>query len=325
VWLVSKSNTRYRKIASTEFLPIFSKVRQDGTVWLIPEIIWANLLSPNLYEAIKLKVKGSTGSRQRIKPHQLLEEFVPVPPLAAQNKLAKKLQLTYLQSNNLERNLQKNSDKIKLLGAAFLDEVFQKFRNKCELKDLSKIVKPIGGATPSKANSKYWGGDIPWVSPKDMKIFEITDSEDHITKEAVEKSKVNIIPQNSIIVVFRSGILAHSFPVSINRVVITTNQDIKSLIPIGDVIPEFLAYFLKSQEKTILNKCSKFGATVHSIDSDRFFSFQIPIPKMEEQRSCISKIEKFKKLHKELSDIHRVMQNTMKSLVPSIIQKLLNG
>ena len=41
-----------------------------------------------------------------------------------------------------------------------------------------------GGGTPSKAVDRYWQGDIPWVSPKDMKFDVVTDSIDHISVEA---------------------------------------------------------------------------------------------------------------------------------------------
>jgi len=44
-----------------------------------------------------------------------------------------------------------------------------------------------GGGTPSKANANFWtNGHIPWISPKDMKVHQIRDTEDHITLEAVK-------------------------------------------------------------------------------------------------------------------------------------------
>jgi type I restriction enzyme S subunit len=45
-----------------------------------------------------------------------------------------------------------------------------------------------GGNTPSKANAAYWtDGTVPWVSPKDMKVDEITSSEDRVSKVALGK------------------------------------------------------------------------------------------------------------------------------------------
>jgi type I restriction enzyme, S subunit len=156
-----------------------------------------------------------------------------------------------------------------------------------------------------------------------MKVFEISDSQDHITKEAMEQSSTNLIPIHSVIVVFRSGILAHSFPVSINRVEVTINQDLKSLVPKKEILPEFLAYFLKSQEKIIINECSKFGATVHSIDSNRFFSYQIPIPRMDEQTNIIARIDKFQKIQQLLFQNYIKLQEKTKLLIPSIFNYMI--
>jgi type I restriction enzyme S subunit len=45
-----------------------------------------------------------------------------------------------------------------------------------------------GGGTPSMSNSNYWDGDISWISPKDMGLDYISESEMKITKLGVENS-----------------------------------------------------------------------------------------------------------------------------------------
>ena len=97
-----------------------------------------------------------------------------------------------------------------------------------------------GGGTPSKKKASYWKGDIPWVSPKDMKSDIISDSIDHITTDAIEQSTTNLIPADSILVVVRSGILARTIPVGITGRDVTINQDIKALCPNGSVDAWFL-------------------------------------------------------------------------------------
>ena len=85
-----------------------------------------------------------------------------------------------------------------------------------------------GGGTPSKSHPEYFEGSIPWVSPKDMKSDVITDSIDHITKEAIANSTTNLVPKGSVLMVIRSGILKHDLPVSINAVPVTINQDMNA-------------------------------------------------------------------------------------------------
>lgn len=73
----------------------------------------------------------------------------------------------------------------------------------------------FGGGTPSKDEPKYWNGDIPWVSPKDMKMEIILDTEDHVTNLGVLNSTVTLVPSGCVLLVVRSGILKHTIPVEI--------------------------------------------------------------------------------------------------------------
>ncbi len=156
---------------------------------------------------------------------------------------------------------------------------------------LGALVTMTGGGTPSKNNSAYWGGTITWVSPKDMKTSELFDTQDHITETASAQSATKLIAPGAVLVVFRSGILAHSLPVSINRVAVTLNQDMKALTPCSEITSEFLAYFLRSAQRAILAHTQKQGATVQSIDADKFSRILLPVPPLAEQRRIVARIE----------------------------------
>lgn len=99
---------------------------------------------------------------------------------------------------------------------------------KARLADVAHIAS---GGTPSKANAAYWTGDIPWVSPKDMKTTRISDAEDHITRAAIDGSAAKVVGPGAVLAVVRSGILAHTFPVAIAERDVSFNQDIKAITP----------------------------------------------------------------------------------------------
>jgi type I restriction enzyme S subunit len=143
-----------------------------------------------------------------------------------------------------------------------------------------------GGGTPSKGIPRYWTGDIPWVSPKDMKSDIVLDSIDHISEEAVEKSTTNRIPAGAVLVVVRSGILARTVPIAIAGRELAINQDIKALCPNGKVESRFLFYFLKSRLTEMLSLASR-GATVHRIMADQIRTIEMPVPPLAEQRRIV--------------------------------------
>lgn len=144
------------------------------------------------------------------------------------------------------------------------------------------------GGTPSKANSAYWIGSIPWVSPKDMKSSALSDASDHISQEAVENSAASVVPEKSILVVVRSGILAHSLPVAQVVRPLAFNQDIKALTPDPEKVdPDYLYWFVRSQEPRVLAQGVKKGATVHSLQSGFIENLQVPLPVRSQQRHIV--------------------------------------
>ncbi len=65
------------------------------------------------------------------------------------------------------------------------------------------LVSTIGGMTPNKGVARFWDGDVPWVSPKDMKRREIADSQDHITHAALRETNISLIPPPAVLIVVR--------------------------------------------------------------------------------------------------------------------------
>ena len=147
----------------------------------------------------------------------------------------------------------------------------------------------LGGKTPSTNKSDYWGGKIPWVSAKDMKTRFIVDSEDHVTNKGKE-SGLPTIPEGSILMVVRSGILRRKFPTAINKVECTINQDLKALVPYFATIGEFILVMLEGFERFILSELSKKGVTVESLVFEDFVSTKFPLPPLSEQCRIVAKL-----------------------------------
>jgi type I restriction enzyme S subunit len=152
------------------------------------------------------------------------------------------------------------------------------------LKRVKQIASFAGGGTPDRANLAYWHGDIPWVSPKDMKTELIDDSEEHVTEKGLETSATNLIASNNVLMVVRSGILKHTIPVAINRVPVALNQDMKALRfnPI-ECLPQFFMRWVQGLNDKLLLAWSKQGATVESIEHSYLAETLVALPPIDEQ------------------------------------------
>lgn len=195
-----------------------------------------------------------------------------------------------------------------------------------ELVPLKDLGQWSGGGTPSKAKPKYWEkGRIPWVSPKDMKTERIVDSEDHITKAAIEESTAKLISAGSVLIVTRSGILSHTLPVAVTTIPVTVNQDLKALTPKEGILPEYVAWALRTFARDILNTCSKQGTTVNSIETASLYRFEIPIAPLDQQKLIVAEIEKqFSRLDEATAALNRAFTQSA-HLRKSILRSAFTG
>lgn len=195
-----------------------------------------------------------------------------------------------------------------------------------QLVPLKELGEWLGGGTPSKAKLEFWtNGKIPWVSPKDMKTERITDSEDHITKAAVEESTAKLIPAGSVLVVTRSGILSHTLPVAVTTVPVTVNQDLKAITPKHGVMPEYVAWALRCFAREILNACSKQGTTVASIETAALHRFEIPLAPLDQQKRIVAEIEKqFSRLDEAIANLKRV-KASLKRYKAAVLKAAVEG
>ncbi|NJO97583.1 MAG: hypothetical protein HC764_17590 [Pleurocapsa sp. CRU_1_2] len=88
---------------------------------------------------------------------------------------------------------------------------------------------------------------MPWLSPKDMKLFELSDTQEHITR-SVTAISYRIMPKNTVFIVIRGMILAHSFPVVYSNNEFCFNQNIKAISGRGNLDNRFLAYWFVSKK-----------------------------------------------------------------------------
>lgn len=191
---------------------------------------------------------------------------------------------------------------------------------------LADVGTWCGGGTPSKANPAFWSdGKIPWVSPKDMKVNTIRDAEDHITDAAVAGSATNLVESGSVLMVTRSGILRHTFPVAVTARQVSLNQDLKALSPYEGLSAEYIAWALRWQGGSILRTCAKGGTTVQSVETDQLLRFRIPIAPSQEQERIVAAIEEqFSRLDAGVAALHRVAQN-LKLMRAAVLQAAVSG
>jgi type I restriction enzyme, S subunit len=148
----------------------------------------------------------------------------------------------------------------------------------------------FGGATPNTGKPELWDGDIPWVSPKDMKREEIADAEDHVSPEALEGSALRLIDPVAVLIVVRGMILAHSFPTATTSRQVTINQDMKALRCRTSVVPHFLRDFFLGLESHLLSLVDSAAHGTRKLETEALGRLEVCVPPMVEQHAIVEYI-----------------------------------
>ncbi|MCC6620596.1 MAG: restriction endonuclease subunit S [Deltaproteobacteria bacterium] len=149
----------------------------------------------------------------------------------------------------------------------------------------------MGGGTPSKSNARFWDGEIPWVSPKDMKSDHIFDAQDHISAAALEGSATRLIPSGALLMVVRGMILAHSFPTAITRAAVAINQDMKALVPFRADLGPYLLTLTKGIKSRVLELVERSTHGTCKLPTGALLNLPIALPPLAEQRRIVARVD----------------------------------
>ena len=141
-----------------------------------------------------------------------------------------------------------------------------------EVENLIDFAEIKNGATPSTADEANYGGDIVWVTPKDLSDQQskfVYQGERNITKQGFDSCSTSMLPTNSVLMSSRAPIGL----VSIAKHEVCTNQGFKSFIPknISDSI--YLYYYIKHHIKQIEQLGT--GTTFKEVSRDDLCKFPI--------------------------------------------------
>lgn len=240
----------------------------------VPKFVYQHALQVNW-----LKLNEATGVPS-LNTKSINNVAINLPPLKEQTKIA-----TFLSA--VDTKIDELTQKHELLTDYKKGMMQQIFSQKVRFKGFSASWNDIkvgslgtfnSGGTPSKKNSAYWKGDIPWISSSDLtedSIFEVMTTR-YITREAIDNSATKIIPKNSVLIVSRVGV----GKVAVNSSQLCTSQDFTSLTPFEDN-PVFLAYLLKSKASRLLE--FNQGTSIKGFVRDDLINLSVSIPTKEEQ------------------------------------------
>jgi len=154
---------------------------------------------------------------------------------------------------------------------------------------LGKLTKISSGGTPSRNNSEYWNGDIPWIKSGELLDDVNDDSEEYVTKKGLNDSSAKLFPKDTILVALYGQGKTRG---KTGRLLIdaSTNQAICGIFPNSNFLSEYVQYWIRSIYWE-LRKTAPGGAQPNW-NSTTIKEIEIKLPSLNEQELIIKKLKK---------------------------------
>jgi type I restriction enzyme, S subunit len=174
---------------------------------------------------------------------------------------------------------------------------------------LGKVVRVVGGGTPSRKESRLWKGEIPWASVKDLNDeLDLRLTAECISREGLDSSAANLIPAGQVIIATRVGL----GKVAVNAVPMAINQDLKALFCGEGLNPRYLAHALRHKAPQLISM--GVGATVKGYNLKDLLGVEIPLPPLEEQRRIAALLDKADRLLRLRNEANEKAQRILPAL-----------
>ncbi len=141
------------------------------------------------------------------------------------------------------------------------------------------------GATPSRTNVAYYGGNIPWLKTGDLNDGYIENTSEHITEVAFEESSVRLNPVGSVLIAMYGATIGK---LGILKIPATTNQACCACIPYEGIDNGYLFFYLMSQKSAFIRRGE--GGAQPNISKQKIVSTWFPLPPLAEQKRIAEKV-----------------------------------
>ncbi len=154
------------------------------------------------------------------------------------------------------------------------------------------------GTTPSRTNSAYYGGTIPWVKSGEVKQGRISSTEEMITEKALSECSLNINPVGAVLIAMYGANIGE---VGILEIEATTNQAVCACTTYSLIDKTFLLNLLISIKPNFVGQGA--GAAQPNISREKIINTIIPLPPLAEQQRIVARIDQLMARCDELENL----------------------
>lgn len=182
------------------------------------------------------------------------------------------------------------------------------------------VAKWGSGGTPSRKNSEYYNGNIPWLKTGELRDTVILDSEEKITEEGLKKSSAKLFPKDSVAIAMYGATIGKLGILGIDA---ATNQACAVGVPYALTDKKFMFYYFLTQRKNLIDKGK--GGAQPNISQTIIKEFPYILPPINEQNRIADKVENLLNKIEEAKQLIEEAKKSFELRRSAILEKAFRG
>jgi len=262
------TNPKNNLVVSTGFT-----VLESNQKLVDPKFIYYFLTANNTVEELDIIAEASTTTYPSIKPSDIGNLDILLPPIAEQKAIAgvlssldDKIELLHRQNKTLESMAET------LFRQWFIEEAKEEW----EVVKIGSVLETVLGGTPSTKEPAFWGGDIPWINSGEVNNFRILSASKFITELGLKKSNTKLLPKGTTVLAITGATLGQ---VSLLEIETCANQSVIGVIPNKRIPVPYVFLWVKFKIKEIIS--NETGGAQPHINKNDINETEITLPDSE--------------------------------------------
>lgn len=178
------------------------------------------------------------------------------------------------------------------------------------------------GGTPSRSNSNYFGGDIPFVKTGDLRDETLTEVAETLSASGLANSSAKIFPAGTLLIAMYGATIGRTARLAFDA---ATNQACAALLENeanADSI-DFVWKYLRSQTETL--KAAGKGGAQPNISQTVLKEYPIPLPPVPEQRRIVRKLDTLSARSTTARTHLTAIEKLVERMRGAVLSQALNG
>lgn len=173
------------------------------------------------------------------------------------------------------------------------------------------------GATPSRANSSYYGGETPWFKSGELTADLIDTSEETVTELALKECSLRLNQPGDVLIAMYGATIGKT---AILKIVGTTNQAVCACTPNTGIFNSYLLTLLKAMKSNFIGQGA--GGAQPNISREKIIATVFALPPTKEQHRIVAKVDELMALCDQLEAQHSNAADAHEQLVSHLLDTL---